>query len=109
VSRFSTVEQVIAYAGLEPRTHDSGRFAGQKRLSKRGPGALRHALYLATLVATRYRAEWRERYQRLLNRGRAKKEALTILSRSLLKVIYHLLRTGASYDPACVGFPSKRS
>lgn len=103
VSRFSTVDQVIAYAGLEPRTQDSGRSAGQKRLSKRGPGALRHALYLAVLVAARYRAEWRERYQRLLERGRAKKEALTILSRSLLKVIYHLLRTGASYDPACVG------
>ena len=103
VLRFSRVEQVIAYAGLEPRTQDSGRFAGQKRLSKRGPGALRHALYLATLVAVRFREEWRSRYQRLLARGRAKKEALTILSRSLLKVIYHLLRTGASYDPACVG------
>ena len=103
VSRFSGVDQVIAYAGLEPRTQDSGRYAGQKRLSKRGPGALRHALYLATLVAVRFRAEWRERYHRLLERGRAKKEALTILSRALLKVIYHLLRTGASYDPACVG------
>ncbi len=108
VSRFSRVEQVIAYAGLEPRTHESGRFAGQKRLSKRGPGALRHALYLAALVAARYRPEGRERYRRLLDRGRAKKEALTILSRSLLKVIYHLLRTGASYDPTCV-FPSERA
>jgi transposase len=103
VSRFSRVDQVIAYAGLEPRTHESGRFAGQKRLSKRGPGALRHALSLATLVAVRFRTEWRARYQRLLERGRAKKEALTILSRSLLKVIYHLLCTGASYDPARVG------
>jgi transposase len=108
VSRFSRVDQVIAYAGLEPRTHESGRFAGQKRLSKRGPGALRHALYLAALVAARYRPEWRERYRRLLDRGRAKKEALTILSRSLLKIIYHLLRTGASYDPTRV-FPSERS
>jgi transposase len=108
VSRFSRVDQVIAYAGLEPRTHESGRFAGQKRLSKRGPGALRHALYLAALVAARCRGEWRTRYQRLLNRGRTKKEALTILSRSLLKVIYHLLRSGASYDPARV-FPSERA
>lgn len=109
VSRFSTVDQVIAYAGLEPRTQDSGRVVGQKRLSKRGPGALRHALYLAVPVAVRFRVEWRARYQRLLGRGRAKKEALTILSRALLKVIYHVLRTGASYDPACVGSPSKRS
>lgn len=108
VSRFSKVDQVIAYAGLEPRTQDSGRYAGQKRLSKRGPGALRHALYLAALVAARYPPEWRQRYRHLLERGRAKKEALMILSRSLLKVVYHLLRTGASYDPARV-FPSERA
>jgi transposase len=101
-SRFARVDQVVAYAGLEPRTHDSGRFSGQRRLSKRGPGALRHALYMATLVAVRSRPEWRVRYVRLLDRGRAKKEALTILSRKLLKVIYHLLRTGASYDPAYI-------
>ena len=100
VSRFSRVDQVVAYAGLEPRTHESGRFAGQRRLSKRGPGELRHALSMATLVAVRFRPEWQTRYQRLLDRGRAKKEALTILSRKLLKVIYYLLRTGASYDPA---------
>jgi len=102
VARFCRVDQVIAYAGLEPRTHDSGRYAGQRRLSKRGPGALRHALYMATLVAVRCRPEWQLRYRRLLDRGRAKKEALTILSRKLLTVIYHLLRTGASYDPAFI-------
>jgi transposase len=99
VSRFSRVDQVIAYAGLEPRTHESGRYAGQKRLSKRGPGALRHALYLATVVAVRFAPEWHVRYQRLLDRGRAKKEALTILSRVLLKVLFHLLQTGTTYDP----------
>ena len=100
VARFTTVDQVVAYAGLEPRVRQSGAFVGQAKLSKRGPGALRHALYLATLVAVRYRDEWRERYQRLLDRGRAKKEALTILSRALLRVIYHLLSTGEAYDPA---------
>jgi transposase len=105
VARFSRVDQAIAYAGLEPRTHDSGRYVGQRRLSKRGPGALRHALYMATLVAVRSRPEWQAQYQRLLDRGRARKEALTILSRKLLKVISHLLRTGASYDPALI-FPA---
>lgn len=100
VHRFATVDEVVAYAGLDPRTRQSGAFVGQKKLSKHGPGALRHALYLAALVAARYRPEWRERYQRFLAQGRAKKEALTILSRAMLKVIYHLLRTGEAYDPA---------
>ncbi len=99
VTRFSRVHEVVAYAGLDPRTRHSGAFSGQKRLSKRGPGALRHALYLAAFVAARCAPEWRTRYQRLLDRGRAKKEAYTILARALLRVIYHLLRTGDAYDP----------
>ncbi len=85
-----------------------GVFIGQKRLSKRGPGALRHALYLAAFVAARCAPEWRLRYQRLLERGRAKKEAFNILARALLRVIYHLLRTGDSYDPALLNQPSRR-
>ena len=98
VTRFTRLDQVVAYAGLDPRVRQSGAFVGQRKLSKRGPGALRRALYLAVLVATRYRPEWRERYHKLLARGQAKKEALTILSRALLKVIYHLLVSGDSYD-----------
>jgi transposase len=99
VARFQRVDEVVAYAGLDPRTRQSGAFMGQKRLSKRGPGALRHALYLAAFVAARCSPEWRARYERLLARGRAKKEAFTILARALLRVIYHLLRTGEAYDP----------
>jgi transposase len=105
VTRFQGVDQVIAYVGLDPRTHQSGAFVGQKHLSKRGPGALRHALYLATLNAVRNRGEWRDRYRRLLDRGRPKKEALTILSRAFLKVVYHLLCTGTSYDPLALIAP----
>src|SRR5262245_20416967 len=58
VARFCRVEQVIADAGLEPRTHESGRASGQRGLSKRGAGALHLALYLATLAAVRFRPEW---------------------------------------------------
>jgi transposase len=79
---------------------------GQKHLSKRGPGALRHALDLAAFVAARCAPEWRARYERLLACGRAKKEASTILARALLRVIYHLLRTGAAYDPTLHTQPS---
>src|SRR5258708_38655775 len=57
VSRFTRVDQVIASAGLEPRTHESGRYAGQERLSQPGPGALRQALYSAPLVAVCLRPE----------------------------------------------------
>jgi transposase len=98
VSRFERVDQVVAYAGLDPRVRQSGAFVGQRKLSKRGPGALRHALYLAALVAARCRPEWRERYDKLLSSGHSKKESLVILSRALLRVVYHLLVSGQPYD-----------
>jgi transposase len=106
VARFRRVEEVVAYTGLDPRTCQSGAFVGQKHLSKRGPGALRHALYLAAFVAARCAPEWRVRYQRLLECGRSKKEAFIILARALLRVIYHLLRTGETYDPALLNQPA---
>jgi hypothetical protein len=40
------------------------------------------------------------RYERLFARGRAKKMVLTILARALVRVIYHLLRPGETYDVA---------
>jgi transposase len=83
---------------LDPRARQSGAVVGQRTLSQRGPGALRHALYLAALVATRHRPEWRERSQTLRARGQRKKAALPILSRALLTVIYHLLMSGDSSD-----------
>jgi len=105
MTRFSRVDAVVASAGLDPRTHQSGAFVGQQRLSKRGPGARRHALYLAAFVAARCAPEWRVRSHRLLARGRAKKEAFNLLARALLRVIYHLLRTGEAYDPARLNPP----
>jgi transposase len=102
-ARFDQVDQVIAYAGLDPRTAQSGLHQGQRHLSKRGPGALRHALYLATVVAVRIRPEWRSRYLRLQERGRKKKEALVILSRSLLKVVFHLLCAHEPYEATRIG------
>lgn len=91
---------MVASAGLDPRTHQSGAFGGQKHRSTRGPGALRHARALAAFVAARGAPQWRLRYQRLLDRGRAKKEVFNILAHALLRVIYHLVRTRAPYAPA---------
>jgi hypothetical protein len=52
------------------------------------------------LVAARCAPEWRRRSPRLLDRGRAKNEASTNLAHALVRVLFHLLRTGQTDDPA---------
>src|SRR5262249_58795936 len=43
VTRFAAVDEVVAYARLDPRTRQSGPVVGQQKLSKRGPRAPRPA------------------------------------------------------------------
>jgi len=49
--RFTKAKQAAAFAGLDPRQHESGRSVrGKPRLSKVGHSALRKALYMPAMV-----------------------------------------------------------
>lgn len=41
---FANSDALVAYSGLDPRAHDSGRSRGRRRLSKRGEPALRRQI-----------------------------------------------------------------
>ena len=111
VTRFSRVDAVVASSPRRlcrpgPAHAPERRLRGPEApLQARTRRAAPRALYLAACVAARCAPEWRVRSQRLRDRGRAKKEAFTILARALLRVIYHLLRTGDAYDPARLNQP----
>jgi transposase len=83
--------EIAALAGLAPYNNDSGRFRGRKTI-RGGRAPVRSALYMAALVASRYNATFREFYQRLLERGKAKKLALAAVARKLLVTLNAILR-----------------
>ena len=103
VSRFSRVEQVVAYVGLDLQVRQSGKWKGQVKLSKRGSGRVRRLLYMAAVRATdQPESAFGAYYQRLLARGMKGGRALMAVMRKMLKVAYHLLRSNETYDPAKV-------
>ncbi len=57
-----------------------------------GRGAVRSAMYMATLVATRYNPVIRAQYQRLLAAGKRKKVALVACARKLLTILNAMMR-----------------
>ncbi len=57
VARFHGSAQVVAYAGLDVTVRESGKWKGQRKLSKRGSGALRRCLFLAALGSLRARTQ----------------------------------------------------
>ena len=91
--------QWVAFAGLDPREYSSGTSVRkQTRISKMGNRHLRHALYMPALVACRHQTHMREFYQRLLQRGKKKRQALIAVARKLLHAIYGMFRSNLPYD-----------
>ncbi len=59
---------------------------------------MRAALYMGTLVATRYNPVIREFYERLISKGKAKKLALTACMRKLLTLLNAMLKGGTRWQ-----------
>jgi transposase len=89
--------QLAALVGLAPFNRDSGRCSGRRRIFG-GRAMVRAALYMAALVAARFNAPLAAFYQRLLQRGKAKKLALIAVARRLLGILNALIRNRTPWD-----------
>lgn len=99
---FRHSDAFIAFLGLDVRVRDSGTYRGRRKLTKQGDPELRRLLFLAAMQACRS-ATWKPFYQRYLDRGLSKIQALVILARKLARVAFALLRQQAAYTPRLDG------
>lgn len=98
LDRFQKIEQIVAFAGLDPSIKQTGGKPGiHGKLSKRGSRILRHALYLAALGS--FRRAWRPFYDLYRERGLKHTETLCILSRKILRTAAALLKKRRVFDP----------
>jgi len=98
VDQLDTDTQAMAFAGLNPRLRQSGRFAGKVKLSKCGPAALRHALYLGAVSVRNYNPVLRQYYLRKLAEGKRPNTAIIACMSKLLRIIFAVLKTGRPFD-----------
>ncbi|GHO87080.1 hypothetical protein KSZ_50860 [Dictyobacter formicarum] len=104
VQRFTRMDQVVAYVGLDIQVKQSGKWKGQRKLSKQGSGRVRRLLYLAALRSLHEKhSPFKDYYQRLLDRGMKKGMALVAVMRKMIIVAVHLLKTQDFYDANKVG------
>ena len=91
-------EQVVALAGLDPVSYQSGTSVHRKgRISKQGDKVLRKCLYQATLSAARYNVSVRAIYKRLNEAGKPKKVARIAAARKLLLIAHAVYKSGQPY------------
>jgi transposase len=89
-------KEISALVGVAPLNRDSGLFKGKRRVWG-GRSQVRCALYMATLVATRYNPAIRSFYLRLLSAGKPKKLALTACMRTLIITLNAMARTSTAW------------
>ena len=83
-------------AGLAPIARDSGQHRG-KRFIRGGRAHLRQAIYMPALVAVRFNADLKAKYDSLRAAGKAPKVALTAVMRKLVILANALLRDGRAW------------
>ena len=90
--------EIAALVGVAPYNRDSGALRGKRQVWG-GRGRVRAALYMATLVATRYNPVLRSFYQRLCEAGKPKKVALTACMRKLLTILNVMVKHNRHWNP----------
>ena len=101
ISNFTNPRQVIKFSGTAPLTYESSQFKAQHtKITKKGSKYLRKTLYQIILAVIQHNKVFGDYYALKLSQGKSHRCAQGHCVRKLLRVIYHLLKTGQQFDPA---------
>ena len=100
IHKFDAPKKLLAYAGLDASTSQSGQFIGTKsKISKRGSPYLRRALYLAANIAAFKDPALSLFYQKKISQGKHHKQAVIAVAHKLVNIIWAVWRSGKPYTP----------
>ena len=96
--RFESSKQLVSYAGLNPRVHQSGNVCQRGAISKRGRRTLRWICVELALSAHKNCPILGAFYNRIAKRTRCASKAKVAVGRKLLALCWHILRSGVPYS-----------
>lgn len=98
---FTDAKAFARFIGLSPTEFSSGTSVrGRHSISKNGNTKARSMLFNCARSAMRYNQNCKELYQRLVQKGKNGKVALTAVMHKLARMIFGVVRSGTNYDPA---------
>lgn len=99
-SLFSSIPQLVSYAGYDVVENQSGNRVGKTKISKKGNSRIRAALHFPALCAVRNEPNLKAFYERIIERNpKIKMIGYVAVQRKLLVLIYTLYRKNVSYNP----------
>jgi transposase len=100
IQAFASPQELVAFAGLNPRQRRSGSSVhGKTRISKVGCAAIRAALFMPAVSAKNTNPIMQPLVQRLEQRGHCKMSIVVAVMRKLLHLVFGILKSGQPFDP----------
>lgn len=100
IERFSDPSKLLAFAGLDPSTYQSGKYnASHTPMVKRGSTYLRWAILTASRTVSMRDSTFSEYLSRKQSEGKHYYVALSHVAKKLVRVLFYLLKTNTSFAP----------
>lgn len=100
---FKTAKVFAKFIGLSPTEFTSGSSVrGRRSITKNGSSKVRALLFNCARSAIRYNPQCKALFERLQEKGKNGKVALTAVMHKLVRLIYGVVRSGRCYDPGFV-------
>ena len=98
INNFETPAKLQAYAGADPAIYQSGTYtAANTAMVKRGSAYLRHALYLATCMASFADNSFARYAAKKKAQGKHHYVAMAHVMKKMIRVIFCVLKSGNAY------------
>jgi len=100
ISNYSKASKIIKFAGVAPYEYESSQFRAQHTaITKKGSKYLRKTLYQIITPVIQHNQVFKEYYNLKRSQGKGHRCAQGHCVRKLLRIIYHLLSTGETFNP----------
>jgi len=97
---FNSRGQLVSYAGYDIVERQSGSSVrGKTRISKKGNRFIRRALYFPAITLVKHEPQFKQLFDRVLERTGIKMKAYVAVQRKALILIYTLFKNDLEYDP----------
>lgn len=99
IKKFKNPSQLLAFAGLEPSTHESGKFKATKTsMVKRGSPYLRWALLEAARLISMRDPAFKAYYHKKKSEGKHHFVVQSHVAKKLVRVLHHLLTNNLEFQ-----------
>ena len=99
INLYQNDKKLIAAAGLDPSTYQSGKYEGTSRISKRGNRHLRRVVWLMAKTTVFSNQLFRAYFYKRRHEGLPYKMAILATAHKLIRVMFSMLSNQRHFEP----------